>query len=153
MKLCILRRMATGALTLTLGGVAVSAAGCASEPMPPRVEGRLASGGGYLGDWDLYPNRCTKTGDSIVLDRTDDARRKVRLFDRSAGTSNRLSKVELRMDDQTPSGPVEIVLEDATCMTGTFAAQGKERVGELKVDCTTGEGGHVVGNLAFFNCP
>lgn len=41
-----------------LGAIAVTfvCAGCASSP--PHVEGRIASGDGYLGDWDLFPNDC-----------------------------------------------------------------------------------------------
>ena len=112
----------------------------------------MASGGGTLGDWDLYPNRCTRKGNDVVLDQEGDARRKVKLVDRSRGTSSTLSNVEVRLDEQRPEGDIEIVLTDATCVTGSFDAQGKGRVGNLRIDCTTGEGGHIVGALKFANC-
>jgi hypothetical protein len=138
-------------LTLVLVPSATACSG--NQAPPPTVDGRMASGGGTLGDWDIYPNRCTRKGDEVVLDREGDSRRKVKLVDRSRGTSSTLSKVEIRLDDQNPDGTsLEIVLTDATCVTGSFEAEGKGRIGNLKIDCTTGEGGHVVGALQFANC-
>jgi hypothetical protein len=148
------RRVLSGAFvlgSLLLGPCGTT--GCATnKPPEPTVEGRMASGGGTLGDWDLYPTRCTRKGGEVVLDRDDDTRRKVKLFDRSRGTSRALSKVEVRLDEQRPDGTVEVLLTDASCVTGSFDAEGKGRVGDLKIDCTTGEGGHIVGALKFANC-
>ena len=150
------RALALGVWVRVMGALllATAGAGCAaSRPPPPTVDGRMASGGGTLGDWDLYPNRCTRTGSEVVLDQEGDARRKVKLVDRSRGTSRALSKVEVRLDDQRPDGTVEeIVLTDATCVTGSFEPDGKDRLGNLRIDCTVGEGGHVVGALKFANC-
>jgi hypothetical protein len=153
--------MDCGALRRVFSGVwvsgslllAVALSACAtSRPPEPTVDGRMASGGGTLGDWDLYPNRCTRKGGEVVLDRDGDARRKVKLIDRSRGTASTLSKVEVRLDDQRPDGTVEVLLTDASCVTGSFEPDGKDRVGNLRIDCTTGEGGHVVGALKFANC-
>jgi hypothetical protein len=112
----------------------------------------MASGGGYLGDWDLYPNHCTRIRDGVVLDQDGDGRRKVRLVDRSRGQSSSLSKVEVRLQSETTDGPVEIILTDATCVTGSFEAEGKHPAGSLKFDCITGEGGHVFGAVDFDGC-
>jgi hypothetical protein len=148
-----LRLVASGGLVIGSLALILSTSGCAASQTPePTVDGRMASGGGTLGDWDLYPNRCTRKGNDVVLDQEGDGRRKVRLVDRSRGTSSTLSKVEVRLDEQRPEGDVEIVLTDATCVTGSFDAQGKGRVGNLRIDCTTGEGGHIVGALKFANC-
>jgi hypothetical protein len=146
----VLRLESTMKLTFLALAVATLTA-CAGQGAP-RVEGRMASGGGYLGDWDLYPNRCTRVRDGIVLDRDEDPRHKVRLIDRSRGTSSTLSKVEVRLDNDTPDGPVEVLLTDATCVTGSFEARGPKPTGSLKFDCMTGEGGHVIGSVDFEGC-
>jgi hypothetical protein len=134
-------------------GLVTAPCGCASpRPPEPTVDGRLASGGGTLGDWDLYPNRCTRTGNEAILDRDGDGRKRVRLLDRSHGRSASAARVEVRLAEQGPDGDVEIALTDATCVTGSFDPEAKDRAGALKIDCMTGEGGHVVGTLIFANC-
>jgi hypothetical protein len=134
-------------------GLLCGPCGCTSHrPPQPTVDGRLASGGGTLGDWDLYPNRCTRAGNEAILDRDGDARKRVRLLDRSRGRSASAARVEVRLAQQGPDGNVEIALTDATCVTGAFDPDAKDRAGSLKIDCMTGEGGHVVGTLTFANC-
>ena len=131
--------------------LALLAAGCASQP-GPRVEGRLASGGGYLGDWDLYPNRCRKRGNEIILDRSDDAQHRLRLIDRARGGPNALAKIEVRVGNDTPNGPREILLTDAACLKGSIETRDGTRTGDLQFNCLTGEGGHVVGAVRFEDC-
>src|SRR5580700_9930915 len=117
-----LRRALSSTLGLTL---VLLVAGCANQAQP-RVEGRLASGGGYLGDWDLYPNRCSKRGPGeIVLDRSGDPKHKLRLIDRSRGGPSSPAKVEVRVDNDTPNGPREILLTDATCVKGSVETRGE----------------------------
>jgi hypothetical protein len=140
---CPVRWIALGA------GLLLSAACGGPEP---KVEGRVASGGGYLGDWDLYPNHCAMSETGLVLDEQGFTKRKLRLIDRSRGTGTTLSKVEIHLDDETDDGPRDIMLTDATCVTGSFEASARSPSGDLHVDCQTGEGGHVIGSIKFANC-
>jgi hypothetical protein len=139
-------------LSSTLGlALVLVVAGCANQPAP-RVEGRLASGGGYLGDWDLYPDHCTKRGDEIVLDQGGDTKRRVRLIDRSRGGPSSLAKIEIRVAGDTPAGPREILLTDASCLKGSIDGSGGKSVGDIQFNCQTGEGGHIVGKVRFEDC-
>ncbi len=135
---------------MCVGALGILEAACGGPE--PHVEGRVASGGGYLGDWDLYPNHCSRIGDGVVLDEQGFTRRKLRLIDRSRGTSSSLSKVEIHLDGDTPDGPRDVVLTDASCVTGSFEADGRKGSGSLHLDCETGEGGHVIGSLVFADC-
>ncbi len=137
-----------GAIAVTVSCMA--SAGCAASP--PQVEGRIASGGGYLGDWDLFPNDCQAASEGALLSQGGDVKRKVRIVDRSRGQASSLSSIEVRVVGETPKGPMEILLTDATCVTGSVHSSNGETAGNIRVDCRTGEGGHVVGELAFAHC-
>jgi hypothetical protein len=118
------------------------------------IEGRIASGGGYLGSWDFYPTVCEAQGDStVVLAEEGDDKRRLLLIDRSGGKGTRRQKVDVHVDGDTPNGAMDILLTDARCVTSSLhRGEGGSFNGSVEVDCETGEGGRVRGTVKFANC-
>jgi hypothetical protein len=138
------RAMVSGAFVLCT----VSACGASR----PQVEGRVASGGGYLGDWDFYPTACEAWEAGVTLAEEGSDKRKVLLLDRASGKSTRQQKLEVHVDGDTPNGKMDILLNDARCVTTSLKRVGEGYNGTLEVDCDTGEGGRVRGKVTFSNC-
>jgi hypothetical protein len=136
---------------IVLSTVAVCALAACAAP-DRQVNGRIASGGGYLGDWDLYPNECAAVGDGALLDVSGYTRRRVRVVGRARAHGAGAAPIEVRVLGETERGPMEIVLSDASCVRGTLAREGGETAGTFRVDCDTGEGGHVIGEMTFAHC-
>jgi hypothetical protein len=129
-------------------------AACAGRGTEPKVEGRLASGGGYLGEWDFYPKTCAPQGDGVVLTEEGSEKRRLVLVDRNAASNGtRAQRIEVHMQGDTPNGNMDILLGDAKCVTSILHPIADRFDGALRVDCETGEGGRVVGTVSFQNCP
>jgi hypothetical protein len=118
-----------------------------------QVQGRLASGGGYLGDWDFYPASCEAQTYGVILTEDGSDKRKVLLLDRNGGTGTRRQRLDVHVDGDTPNGNMDVMLSDPRCVTTSLKRIGNGFDGKLEVDCETGEGGRVRGTISFANCP
>jgi hypothetical protein len=137
------------ALALTLGLVCAS---CASSGPPPALQGRIASGGGFLGDWDFYPVTCAVHNDEVVLIESPSSLKRVRLVDRTRAPSTRNAKIDVHVAKATPSGSMDLVFTDPNCVQSSLQGGPKGYAGTVSLDCKTGEGGHVVGKITFDGC-
>jgi hypothetical protein len=141
-------RLVTLAATLVL-----TCASCAgSRAAPPKIEGRLASGGGFLGDWDFYPATCAVHNDEVVLIESQASPKRVRLVDRSRVMSSRTAKVDVHVAKETPTGQVDLIFTDPSCVKSALQGGPDGYTGRVSLDCTSGQGGHVVGEITFSGC-
>jgi hypothetical protein len=118
----------------------------------PLVEGRVASGGGFLGDWDFYPATCASRRDEVVLVEDKASPEQIRLVDRSQAPSSRNAKIDVHVAKETDKGTVDLIFTDPTCVQSTLVGGPKGYSGQVVLDCVTGEGGHVVGKITFAGC-
>jgi hypothetical protein len=125
---------------------------CASHSGPALIQGRIASGGGFLGDWDFYPGRCAVRHDEVVLIEDNASREQVRLVDRSRMPSTRNAKIDVHVARETDKGTVDLVFTDPACVKSEMQSGPRGYSGNVAIDCATGEGGHVVGKVTFQGC-
>ena len=140
-------------LTACSAAFVLTCAACSgSRAPPPQISGRIASGGGHLGDWDFYPVLCAVHDDQVVLVEDNLNLKRVRLVDRSRMPSQTNAKVDVHVARQTPTGAMDLVFTDPACVQSTLRADPRGYGGEVSLDCMTGEGGHVVGKITFEGC-
>jgi hypothetical protein len=145
--------MPSPALVAALGAALMLAcASCAGNRSPAEIHGRLASGGGYLGDWDFYPATCAVHNDEVVLIEDNASLKRVRLVDRTRMPSTRNAKVDVHVARETPTGSMDLIFTDPSCVQSTLKGGPEGYGGEVSLDCKTGEGGHVVGRISFDRC-
>jgi hypothetical protein len=151
----MLKAARIAALGATLVLACASCAG--SRAAPAKIEGRLASGGGYLGDWDFYPAACAVHDDEVVLVESQaglsfTGMKRVRLVDRSRVPSARNAKIDVHVARETPTGPMDLIFTDPSCVKSALSAGPQGYAGKVSLDCTSGQGGHVVGEITFSGC-
>jgi hypothetical protein len=133
--------------------VALVCASCGGARVPPAaLQGRIASGGGFLGDWDFYPSACTVHGDEVVLLESKNSPKRVRLVDRTRAPSTRNAKIDVHVAKETDKGMMDLIFTDPACVTSRMQGGPAGYSGEVALDCMTGEGGHVVGKITFAGC-
>jgi hypothetical protein len=129
----------------------LASAACAGHA-GPEVQGRLASANGFLGDWDFYPATCASRRDEVVLIEDKASKEQIRLVDRTRAPSSRNAKIDVHVARETDKGTVDLVFTDPACVQSTLEGGPMGYSGRVAIDCVTGEGGHVVGKIAFAGC-
>jgi hypothetical protein len=137
---------------LAAASFALLVTGCAARVGPPEIHGRIASGGGYLGDWDFYPGTCAVRHDEVVLIEDKSSREQVRLVDRTRTPSTRNAKIDVHVERETDKGMMDLIFTDPSCVKSEMASGPRGYSGNVTLDCATGEGGHVVGKVTFQGC-
>jgi|HubBroStandDraft_2_1064218.scaffolds.fasta_scaffold1302041_1 hypothetical protein len=136
-----------------VAALALVCASCASSRVPPaEIHGRLASGGGFLGDWDFYPATCAVHNDEVVLIENNASLKRIRLVDRSRMPSSRNAKVDVHVAKETPTGSVDLIFTDPACVKSSLQGGPQGYSGKVSLDCTSGQGGHVLGEITFSGC-
>jgi hypothetical protein len=131
--------------------VFAACAACAGAQRP-QIDGRIASGGGFLGAWDFYPSTCASRGDEVFLIEDRASPQTVRLIDRSNAPWTRNAKVDVRVARVTDKGAMDLSFTDPACVQSSLQSSPKGYSGQVSLDCVTGEGGHVVGKITFAGC-
>jgi hypothetical protein len=132
--------------------LALVCASCAASHGAPQIHGRLASGGGFLGDWDFYPASCAVHDDEVVLLESAASLKRVKLVDRSRMPSSRNAKIDVHVARQTETGSTDLIFTDPACVKSSLQGGPQGYGGEVSLDCKTGEGGHVIGRITFQGC-
>jgi hypothetical protein len=133
--------------------IAVACVACASARQgPASVGGRLASGGGFLGDWDFYPTLCAVHDDAVVILDHAASTKRIRVVDRSRTPGTRDAKIDVHVAKDTPTGAMDLIFTDPACVKSSLTSGPTGYQGEVILDCQTGEGGHIVGKVTFDHC-
>jgi len=140
------------AVLATAVSLGVSLGACAPSHLPAELHGRVASGGGSLGDWDLYPRACSVHQDEVVLTEDKSSRQQIRLVDRTRMPSTRNAKIDVHVARATDTGMIDLIFTDPACVKSAMQGGPLGYSGEVALDCVTGEGGHVVGKITFQGC-
>jgi hypothetical protein len=126
--------------------------GACAPQAPTVLRGRMASGGGFLGDWDFFPGTCVVHHDEVVLLEDKSGREQVRLVDRTQNPSTRNAKIDVHVARETDKGTVDLIFTDPACVKSAMQGGPQGYSGEVAIDCQTGEGGRVVGKITFQGC-